>query len=171
MGELPAPFEVDAHEWGMTFAVVLNCRNSLLSLISKIDLWHTSFSATYQRKAQVLATFDNTLQPVEGMLLQVAAEFHEMIPLKVDEAVGYVHQMWESTVTSSLWREDWDATSPYKKGKKVSAGVLSLISMCKSLIHSFGQALPAHSSILQRLCASIVTVSIRFVMIAYICIL
>jgi hypothetical protein len=163
VAQLPAPYEVDPHEWGITLATILNCRNSLISFISKIDLWHTSFSSTYQQQLPVLATFNLTLDPVEALLLQVSAELHNLLPLKVDEAIAYMSHTFETVVGSSVWREDWEATSVYKKGKKVSPGVLSLGLMYRSLLHTIIQTLQPHTNLIRRLCASVLTIAIRLV--------
>lgn len=130
--------------------------------MSKINLWHTSFSSTYQQKVQVLATFNHTIDPVEALLLQVAAEMHETIPLKIDEAVSYISHTMESVVVSSIWREEWHATSAYKKGQKVSPGVLSLMVTCKGLLYDFIQTLKTHGNVLRRLSAAVISVSLRF---------
>mmetsp|Transcript_4116 Transcript_4116/g.7556 ORF Transcript_4116/g.7556 Transcript_4116/m.7556 type:complete len:1437 (-) Transcript_4116:160-4470(-) len=167
LSQLPAPFEVEARDWSLSLASILSCRDFLISLLSKINLWHTAFASTYQQKQQVLASFNHTIDPVEAFLLQVLGDLHEMIPLKVDEAISFITHTMETSVVSSVWREDWDASSLYKKGQKVSAGVLTLILTCKSLLHSFIQSLRPHGNAVRRLSASIMTVSIRSVLNAY----
>lgn len=161
--QLPAPYELDPHEWSVTLAAVLDCRNALLSLVSKTTAWRIAFTSTYQQYPHVVAAFNRAMDPVDALFLLVCTELHEIIPLKVDEAVSYTSHALEAVMVSSIWREEWSATSAFKKGQKVSSGVLGLVLTCRSMIFSFIQTLRQHVSVLQRLCASVITAAIRSV--------
>jgi hypothetical protein len=161
IAQLPTPYEVDVHEWAVTLAAVLACRRALVALLSKVDQWHSSFASAHQHQTQVLTAFSLIMDPTEEHFLQVSACLHDLIPTKIDEAVASVSHAMETVVVSSLWREDWDATSPYKKGQKVSPGILALALMERSLLYTCIQVLQPHKNVLRRVCASVITAALR----------
>jgi hypothetical protein len=152
---------VEAHEWGISFSCILDCHNSLITFLSKIYLWHTSFSKIYQKQSSVIAAFNHIINPVESQLLDVVSILHDIIPLKVQEAISYSSHVIETVAVSGIWREEWHSTSAYKKGQKVSPGVLALVLMYKSSVHHFIQTLKRHMHIMWRLCASTISAAIR----------
>lgn len=163
VSKLPVPYQVDPHEWGITLASVLQCRDSLLAVISKTTLWHSAFCGLYKDKGSVLASFSGLLEPSEELFHRAAQLFHELIPQIVDEAAASMAHDMSTVATSSVWREDWGATSAFKKGQRVSPGVLALALMHRGLVYTCVQLLRPYTSLVARLCTSVTTAAMRCV--------
>mmetsp|Transcript_14268 Transcript_14268/g.21355 ORF Transcript_14268/g.21355 Transcript_14268/m.21355 type:complete len:704 (-) Transcript_14268:178-2289(-) len=147
----PALFEVPSREWCLNMCSLLTARDAMMNLLSQIASCGDS----------------EGVDSIEALLVQRAADFHEVIPEKCDEGVMQAGHVFEAMIMDDICREEWNSNAPYRRGVKVSNGIVALGLSYRGVICDVVNVLSHHKEIAKRICVGILTVAVRAVLNTY----
>lgn len=143
------PYIVPTREWCLTMRSILDARDALITLLNCIDIL-------------------GDLPTVEALLVQRIADIQDILPNKIEESMLQCSYIYESMFMDDVFREEWDSNAPYRRGKKVSAGIVALGMSYRGFIFDiltiFGKH---HIQFARRLCVGVLTVALRSIINLY----